>query len=88
MNKNAYPGRDSIGPAKKRHLQEAADLLLGDGGVILQREAVRPQGLDHLLDARARLHRHLLLGDVNVDHLVTQRHPQHRLVAQAEAVWT
>ena len=38
------------------HLHEAAHGLLADGGDVLQRQVVRPQPLDHVRDARARLH--------------------------------
>lgn len=44
------------------HLREAADLLLPDGRVVLQREAVGLQRVRHLLHAAARLHAHLRGG--------------------------
>lgn len=72
MGARAARGRAAggVGAAGCSHLQESSDLLLGNRGVILQRETVRPQRLHHLADARTRLHGGLALLDIDGDDLL------------------
>mmetsp|Transcript_20329 Transcript_20329/g.63490 ORF Transcript_20329/g.63490 Transcript_20329/m.63490 type:complete len:434 (+) Transcript_20329:88-1389(+) len=72
--------RDRGARAVCSDLDKAADLLLGDGGVVLQRQAVRAERLHHLADARARLHRHLPPLGVDREDLGALGHVDHRTV--------
>mmetsp|Transcript_13909 Transcript_13909/g.45538 ORF Transcript_13909/g.45538 Transcript_13909/m.45538 type:complete len:202 (-) Transcript_13909:637-1242(-) len=79
-------GRDGRAGAVGPHLDEAANLLLGDRGIVLQGQPVRPEGLHHLLDTGAGADRHLLALRVDRDNGVALRHVEHRAVAQPEPV--
>mmetsp|Transcript_490 Transcript_490/g.1454 ORF Transcript_490/g.1454 Transcript_490/m.1454 type:complete len:493 (+) Transcript_490:615-2093(+) len=79
-------GRDEGARAVAPSLSEAAHLLLADGGVVLQGEAVRLDCLHEVPHVSPRLHRHLPLGLVHLHHLMHQPHVEHALVAQPAPV--
>lgn len=69
-----------------QYLGEAANGLFTNGGIILQREVVRPESLNNFLDPGSSLDSHLLRLWVDIQDLVHECQTHHGLVAEGDPI--
>mmetsp|Transcript_18793 Transcript_18793/g.52371 ORF Transcript_18793/g.52371 Transcript_18793/m.52371 type:complete len:331 (+) Transcript_18793:1011-2003(+) len=79
--------RDGSPCAVSANLCETPNLLLPDGCVVLERQAVRPKGLHNVLDTGSSLHPDLPCGLIHVEHFVKKAQADHALLTEGETVW-